>query len=207
MLVVLAVGAHPDDVEFGCGATLLKLGARGHHVHLFVATNGSTRRRQEQDRAAHILGIREVIWGSYEDRKLAYPEAELGLIGDIEAAVARLQPHIVLLPYEQDTHQDHRAITQAGLSATRGSTTVLMYQTPSSRNFAPTIFVEVGGQIEGKLMALQAHESQVPGRVYRLDEQARVQSALHGVHSRLGTAEGFVPVRLCLSSLCPDMEV
>ena len=72
--VALAIGAHPDDIEFGCGATLAKWAAAGASVHLLVLTDGSkgtwdeaddldalvARREHEARDAAHALGARSV---------------------------------------------------------------------------------------------------------------------------------------------------
>src|SRR5947208_2486438 len=72
---VLAIGAHPDDIEYGCGGTLTKYAQRGHAVHLFVASDGARGgeaavRRREQDESAVILGARKVFWGDYPDTEL-----------------------------------------------------------------------------------------------------------------------------------------
>ena len=72
---VLAIGAHPDDIEFGCGGTLIKFSERGHDVFLMVMTEGqagapgSTRNR-EQLISKEILGAKDVFWGGYEDTLL-----------------------------------------------------------------------------------------------------------------------------------------
>jgi len=65
---ILAIGSHPDDIEYGCGGTLLKYAQKGHHVYLFIATQGqaggnSDIRYQEQLHSIEILGAKEVFWG------------------------------------------------------------------------------------------------------------------------------------------------
>ncbi|MEE9472162.1 MAG: PIG-L family deacetylase, partial [Gemmatimonadota bacterium] len=65
---ILAIGAHPDDIEFGCGATLIKYARKGAHIDLLILTDGSRGgaahvRRREQKRAAAVLGARAVHWG------------------------------------------------------------------------------------------------------------------------------------------------
>jgi len=66
---VLAIGAHPDDIEFGCGGMLTKYAEKGHVVYLFVASDGalggdgSVRRHEQQD-SALVIGAREVFWGT-----------------------------------------------------------------------------------------------------------------------------------------------
>src|SRR3954453_7403077 len=69
---VLAIGAHPDDSELGCGATLLAHAARGDHVTLLVMTTGeqgpqdARSRVIEQEEAAGILNA-DLLWGGFPD--------------------------------------------------------------------------------------------------------------------------------------------
>src|SRR5439155_15429747 len=72
---ILAIGAHPDDVEFGCGGTLIKYAAKGAAIALLVMTDGARggnarTRRAEQARAARVLGATETHWGGYRDTLL-----------------------------------------------------------------------------------------------------------------------------------------
>ncbi len=72
---VLAIGAHPDDIEYGCGGMLAKYAQRGHAIFMFVASDGALGgdgdvRRQEQKDSARILGVREVFWGGYPDTEV-----------------------------------------------------------------------------------------------------------------------------------------
>ncbi len=69
---ILAIGAHPDDIEFGCGGTLIKYARQGHDIFLLVMTEGGgcgdpAIRRQEQERAAQILQVSKLFWGEYPD--------------------------------------------------------------------------------------------------------------------------------------------
>ncbi len=65
---ILAIGSHPDDIEYGCGGTLLRFARTGDNVYLFVATSGEEGgsgdvRRAEQQDSARLLGIRKIFWG------------------------------------------------------------------------------------------------------------------------------------------------
>ena len=66
---ILAIGAHPDDIEYGCAGTLLKYGQQGHEVYLCIATDGSCKadpemRKQEQLESARIMGATDVFFGA-----------------------------------------------------------------------------------------------------------------------------------------------
>ncbi|MGK2948884.1 MAG: PIG-L deacetylase family protein, partial [Acidimicrobiales bacterium] len=130
--VALAIGAHPDDIEFGCGATLAKWAAAGTVVHHLVCTDGSkgswdpsadvaalvVQRQAEQRAAAHALGATgQCVF-------LGWPDGELdsGLRQRWEVAfwIRKLQPTVVLGhdPWKRyRLHPDHR---HAGLLAVEG---------------------------------------------------------------------------------------
>ncbi|HWL50023.1 MAG TPA: PIG-L family deacetylase, partial [Acidimicrobiia bacterium] len=83
---VLSVSAHPDDVEFGCAGTLAKWADEGAEVTMCIVTDGSTGtqdqslmganlsklRKEESQRAADILGVKEVVWLDYQDGYVEY---------------------------------------------------------------------------------------------------------------------------------------
>ncbi len=72
---ILAIGAHPDDIEFGCGGTLIKYSQKGHRLFLLVMTEGgsgaqtATRKTEQQD-SKEILGAEKIYWGGCEDTHL-----------------------------------------------------------------------------------------------------------------------------------------
>jgi LmbE family N-acetylglucosaminyl deacetylase len=127
----LAIGAHPDDIEFGCGATLAKWSAHGTEVHLLVLTDGSkgtwdpntdparlaTQRVAEQEAAARILGARAMHHGDFVDGELSNGRTERALVCSV---IRRVRPHVVLAhdPWKRyRLHPDHR---HAGLVALDG---------------------------------------------------------------------------------------
>ena len=76
-LRILAIGAHPDDIEYGCGGTLFRYVRNGHKVHLLVMTYGEkggkhNTRREEQLRSAQLLGVEKVLWGDYCEHTLHF---------------------------------------------------------------------------------------------------------------------------------------
>jgi len=195
--VALAIGAHPDDVEFGCGATLAKWSAAGAVVHHLICTDGSkgswdpstdtaelvVARQAEQRAAAAALGAtgRCVFLG--------WPDGELesGLRQRWEVAywIRRLQPTVVLghdpwKPYR--LHPDHR---HAGLLAVEGIVAArdphffpeqaLAHHRPEALLLFEAGEVDhhedVDGHVEAKLAALHAHTSQLLSTMH-IDEAA-----------------------------------
>ena len=72
---ILAIGAHPDDIEFGCGGTLLKYSEQGHKVYMLVLSKGdkggdSEVRQKEQESSARILKIEKLFFSDYVDTEI-----------------------------------------------------------------------------------------------------------------------------------------
>lgn len=185
--VALAIGAHPDDVEFGCGATLAKWSAAGTVVHHLVCTDGSkgswdpstdtaalvVTRQAEQRAAAAALGATgQCVF-------LGWPDGELdsGLRQRWEVAywIRRLQPTVVLGhdPWKRyRLHPDHRhagLLTVEGVVAARDPHFFPEQALPHHRPEALLLFEadepdhleDVAGFVEAKLAALHAHQSQL----------------------------------------------
>lgn len=160
---ILAIGSHPDDIEFGCGGTLLKYSRGGNKVSLLVLTDGEFGadpglRKKEQEAAADIIGARGLFWGGFKDTELVDNRQ---LILKIEEVTHQVAPDMVFLNYWDDVHQDHRSTAQAGVSATRYIKEVLFYEVPTTQHFEPDIFVDIDDVLGKKLELLKAHASQV----------------------------------------------
>ncbi len=203
MRSVLAVGAHPDDIELGCGATLLAHSAAGDMVTMLVMTGGENGpgdnaavvgRRAEQEQAARILGA-DLLWGGLRDCSLT---ADAATVAVVEEAIQATEADLVYVHASDDSHQDHRATAAATLSAARRLPRVLHYQSPSTLTFSPTTFVDVTAYLSGKLAALGAHASQVELSAM-VEPDAVVASARHwGAQARIGYAEAFSPTRMVI---------
>ena len=194
---VLAVGAHPDDIELGCGAALLAHRRRGDRVGLLVMTTGeggpqaARSRVLEQEDAAALLGA-DLVWGGFYDG--AVPEGREA-IDVVQQAAQAVQADIVYTHAPQDTHQDHRATSVASLAACRRLARVLMYESPTSLSFTPSVFVDVNGLVEPKLDVLRAHVSQVLKNGLVDLEAVEAQARYRGFQARLRHAEGFMSER------------
>jgi LmbE family N-acetylglucosaminyl deacetylase len=201
---ILALGCHPDDIEFGCGGTLSKYAAAGHDVYMMVMTEGHAGgdqavRRAEQERAAEIIGCRKLYWGGYRDTELPLDRE---LIQTVEHVIDEVAPVFIFVHHGEDTHQDHRALSQATITATRYTRNVLFYEGPTTQNFIPTVFVSLDEVIDRKIAALQAHASQA-GKTNIGDlgivELAHAAALFRGTQARIKHAEGFLPLRLFIN--------
>lgn len=177
-LDVLAIGAHPDDVELGCGATVAKLARAGRSVGILNLTRGEAgtrgtaeERRLEAEEAARALGVVELRFLDCGDGSLrSGPEEEDALI----EALRELRPELVLSPTPYDRHPDHiraHRMVQAccfysGLLArgtknhpTHRPAAVFSYMQHDS--FEPAFVVDVSDSWDAKLLSLAAHRSQI----------------------------------------------
>jgi LmbE family N-acetylglucosaminyl deacetylase len=190
---VLAVGAHPDDIELGCGGALLAHRARGDEVTLLVMTTGeegpqdARSRIREQEDAAELLGA-TLLWGGFRDGAVPMERAAVNVVQDaMEASGA----DVVYGHAPRDTHQDHRATSAAVLAATRRARRVLLFESPTSTTFEPVVYVDVAAFVEAKLDLLRAHMSQVLKNGLVDLEALEAQARYHGFRARIRHAEAY----------------
>ncbi|MGY1689258.1 PIG-L deacetylase family protein [Geodermatophilus sp. SYSU D01105] len=202
-LSVLAIGAHPDDIELGCGGALLAHVAAGHQVTMLVVTGGENGpgdgargagRHAEQERAAALIGA-QLVWGGLRDCEVVPDSATVRLV---EQVIRATRADLVYVHAPEDSHQDHRAVAAATQGAARRLSRVLHYQSPSTLSFTPTVYVDVTAHLTGKVAALATHVSQVEQSAM-VEPDAVVASARHwGAQARIGYAEAFQPTRMVL---------
>lgn len=185
-LDVLAFGAHPDDVELGCGGTIHKLVKQGHKVGIVDLTRGElgTRgtkeiRAEEAKNAADILGV--VLRDNCE---ITDGHIEINRENKIRVMemIRKYQPRLVLVPYFSDRHPDHynasklikECIYYAGTTnwPTHTPTSELPAFRPNNylyymlaEPFQPNIIVDITDEVDVRIKAFQAFKSQfyVPG--------------------------------------------
>jgi LmbE family N-acetylglucosaminyl deacetylase len=161
---VVAIGAHPDDIEIGCAGTIRKHVESGDEVVFIIATGGGAggggveRRKQEGMDAANILGIKACAFLDYEDTKV--PET-VEVSNRIEEIFKIFKPDRAYIPYHHEIHQDHRAMNKASIVACRNVPQVLMYEGPSTfTDFQANYHVNIDNQVDFKIRSLKAHMSQ-----------------------------------------------
>ncbi len=198
---ILAIGAHPDDIEFGCGGTLLRYAQKGAKIYLSLLTSGEIGagarvRTCEQEKAARLLKAKKIFWAGFKDTEVP---RDRSVITAIEKVIDVVRPDTVFFNYVTDIHQDHRALAHAALSATRYIKEVLFYEVPTTQNFEPDIFVDISKVMDRKLKLLKTHCSQIHRtRVQNLSilESAKSCAIFRGYQGRVKFAEGFKALRI-----------
>lgn len=211
---VLCVQPHPDDCEYGAGATLADLADRGVEITYLTLTDGSKGtldpgmeprrlaevRRREQEKAAGIIGVKRLVWLDYPDGELPYgAEVRRRILGVIRG----VKPDVVMAPdpwLMYEAHPDHRHGGLLTLEAVmfsplplfdRGSQphsvrTVVLYYTAKPNYLHP-----VDRTFERKLEALKAHESQFAHTWQTFELYVRVLAAAYGGQAGSKYAEAF----------------
>jgi LmbE family N-acetylglucosaminyl deacetylase len=192
---MLAVGAHPDDIEIGAGALIAKSVALGLDIHLLVLTDDGAdapTRRAEAVAAAAELGLPagRVLFAGLVDGHLRADGQTVRTVRDLVSARS-ISPDVVVTHTQADSHNDHVEASRIAHAAFRGQV-FLHYSIHLSHEpdrFAPRVFVDVSGaRLDRKNKALASHRSQ-SDRIGRAD-LAEHEEGL-GRLARMARAEAF----------------
>lgn len=158
---VLAVGAHPDDVEFGCFGTLARL-SKEATIHIITLSAGElggpkTLRIRECRESAKLLNAKLTV--------LDYPDGNIPvnakIIDELRTYIKGIAAQIVFTLYPHDTHQDHRNASRITVSSCKDVNEVLFYEVPSTENvFHPNVFYDVTDYFHLKEKSLNNHSTQ-----------------------------------------------
>ena len=194
---VLAVGAHPDDIELGCGGTLCTAVERGTSVVAVFVTRGEQSgdpevRVKESTDALGVLGVKEVFFGDFPDTEVP---SSRKVIDFLEQFYTKYKPDIVLTHTVNDIHQDHRQVGWVSISAFRNVQKILAYETPRvTSEFSPNYFVDITGRVDSKWNALKCHMSQKTKRYLGYESMVNLAS-FRGTQAGLRAAEAFEVVK------------
>jgi LmbE family N-acetylglucosaminyl deacetylase len=199
--VVLAIGAHPDDVEIGCGGILLRHSAQGDEVNVLTLTGGEAggavaERAIESQRAAELMSAR-LFHAELADTSLSVSDGGI-MIGTIERVIAEIRPTVIYTHSRHDIHQDHRNVHDATLVAARRVPRIYCYEAPSGNiDFKPTRFVGIDEWVDRKLEVIGAYSSQVKIRSYLQEDLLRATARYW---SRFGASHYVEPLEVIRDS-------
>lgn len=183
---VLAIGPHPDDVEYGCWGLLSSQKVTSCAILIVTGTEAGERAKEAWS-AAMTIGASV----GFLHRKDGSVQIDSQLIDDIsEKAVGY---DLVLAPHPSDTHQDHRAVSQATLSALRRRRTGLAYySTPSTlHEFDPNAYLDLTPElVEARAKALACHKTQAHNQ-YFTPEHLLAKDTWWGYRSGYRRAEAY----------------
>jgi len=199
---ILAIGAHPDDIEIGCAGTLLTFSRQGFDIYYIIASLGEKcdvniaeqnslmeRRKAESKKAADYIGVKDIKYLMLPD---TFIEHNGMVVDSIEKIIESVEPEIIFTHTLNDKHQDHKNVGYATISACRRTkTNILHYETPSTaQSFNPVVFSDISSMIEEKINILKGFTSQNE-KIY-LDNEAIIGLARYrGYTSGSKYAETF----------------
>ena len=200
---VLAIGAHPDDIEIYMFGSLAAWKTRGADLAYAIATDGSrggaaptdelrhTRYAEARAAAAHLQVVPRFL-GSADGALVA----DAALIASLKQVIAEVRPNIVVTHAPNDYHGDHRALSDAVRIAASFHVPVLWADTLRGAGFVPTHYVDITPHVALKATAIDEHTSQNPERFVAMSEQlGRFRSSqANGPEGTYAEAFRFEPV-------------
>ncbi|HEY6553040.1 MAG TPA: PIG-L deacetylase family protein [Vicinamibacteria bacterium] len=186
---ILCIGAHCDDIEIGCGGTLLRLLGERKDVSVRWVVLSSTKVRAREAAAAAKLFLRgakksAVRIESFKDGHFPYQGAEIK--NYIQQLKTDPSPDLIFTHYRDDRHQDHRLVSDTTWQAFR-DTTILEYEIPKYDGDlgSPNVFVEVDpATCERKIRYLTRCYATQRAKPWFTEETLRAIMRLRAIESR-----------------------
>ena len=195
---VLALGAHPDDIEIGCGGTILRLVAEVRSLEVLWVVFCATPERAAEARAsarAFLEGVpsAQVVVRDYRDGFLPYSGAAVK--DEFEALKREFAPDLVFTHYRQDRHQDHRLVSDLTWNTWRDHF-ILEYEIPKyDGDFgSPNFFAPLPATtLDRKIGLLLEHFPSQKGRAWFTEDLFRAVARIRGMESAApqAVAEAF----------------
>ncbi|MDO8884720.1 MAG: PIG-L deacetylase family protein [Pseudotabrizicola sp.] len=167
---ILAIGAHPDDLEIFAYGTLAAWAEMGANLVLAVASDGAKGGTHPPDELRKVRAVETVaaLAPLGLPRLMGFPDGGLRADAPLEDAlrglIAEVQPDLLLTHAPNDYHADHRALSMAASQAAGFTVPVLWMDTLNGTGFVPTHWVDVTAHWGAKETAIRAHASQDPER-------------------------------------------
>ncbi len=198
-LTILCLGAHSDDIEIGCGGTVLRLLSERRNVrcHWIVLSRGgcAAREREARDSARAFLGAAATSVEVADFRDAYFPFQGAELKDFFENVKQRVQPDIIWTPHREDLHQDHRLVAELTWNTFRDHL-ILEYEIPKYDGglMGPQVFVPLeGDHVERKVSLLMEHFATQRPRAWFTPDTFRGLMRIRGLECNApsGYAEAF----------------
>ena len=197
---VLFLGAHPDDIEIGCGALVHNIVKKTEILCVTLSDNQKNpdlkKVKSEHFRSMEVLGVPEeqIRMGPFSTR--VFPDSRQDILEYFLKLRKDFQPDLIFTHSKQDVHQDHNTMTEEALRAFRGITVLGFDVVRSSYGFFPHFLVEVTEEdVNKKIEALSQYET-YKDRYYFNSDLTRSIMIRHGALAECPFAEGFDILRI-----------
>jgi LmbE family N-acetylglucosaminyl deacetylase len=197
---VLFLGAHPDDIEIGCGALIHNIVNKTEILCVTLSDNQKNpdlkKVKNEHLESMKVLGVSEekVVFGPFETR--VFPDSRQNILEYFLKLRKDFKPDLIFTHSKQDVHQDHNTMTDEALRAFRGITVLGFDVVRSSYGFFPNFLVEVTEEDVNKKIEALAQYATYQDRYYFNAELTRSIMVRHGALAERPFAEGFDILRI-----------
>jgi LmbE family N-acetylglucosaminyl deacetylase len=197
---VLFLGAHPDDIEIGCGALIHNIVNKTEILCVTLSDNQKNpdlkKVKNEHLESMKVLGVPEekVVFGPFETR--VFPDSRQDILEYFLKLRKEFKPDLIFTHSKQDVHQDHNTMTDEALRAFRGITVLGFDVVRSSYGFFPNLLVEVTEENVNKKIEALAQYATYQDRYYFNAELTRSIMVRHGALAERPFAEGFDILRI-----------
>lgn len=197
---VLFLGAHPDDIEIGCGALIHNIVNKTEILCVTLSDNQKNpdlkKVKNEHLESMKVLGVPEekVVFGPFETR--VFPDSRQNILEYFLKLRKEFKPDLIFTHSKQDVHQDHNTMTDEALRAFRGITVLGFDVVRSSYGFFPNFLVEVTEENVNKKIKALAQYATYQDRYYFNAELTRSIMVRHGALAERPFAEGFDILRI-----------
>ena len=194
------IGAHPDDIELGCGAFISNILGKTDILCVTLSDNQKNptlkNLSDEHYKSMEILGVpkEKIVLGTFETRR--FPHSRQEILEFLFGLHQDFKPDIVFVHTRADIHQDHNVVTNEALRAFRGTTLLGFDALRSSYGFFPHFLVEVTAEdVDRKLAALAEYKT-YSNKYYFAPEILKATMIRHGALAERPYAEGFDILRV-----------
>ena len=210
---VMAIGAHPDDIEFGCGGTLINHKDNGDEV-IYVcmtdtesvdATQGKVIRTESQLKsetqcAADILGVDNIFYLPFKDLHVPF---SFDSVSRLETLIKQYQTDTIYTHWSGDSNQDHISTLKTTMAAARYVKNIYCYeQIPIPRHtdnpMRVNSYTDISRSFDLKIKAAECHQSQFKkyeAAGFDVSENLKTLAKFRGIQANCKYAEGFQVIK------------
>ena len=173
---ILAVGAHPDDIEIFMLGLLLACKNRGDDIHTIVATDGSNGNVLTSNNLKSIRSIetKKALQGISNPKMLNFIDGRLSSEKDVEKIlqnnIKNINPDLIITHAPEDYHPDHRALSNYITNSVGFSYPIIYCDTLMCINFVPDYYIDITDFFEQKKQSIMCHKTQYPEKFVKATE-------------------------------------
>jgi len=166
---ILAIGAHPDDLEFACFGFLIKQQKNGSKIYGYIASPDSEEKNFFEKRIKETYNSFNIIKDSsvfIRNKNKIIMNDYVEIADEIRNIIINNNVDLILIHSKNDTHQEHRLLHEITITAARRlPVNIFAYRSPSTEDFNGKLIVDIKNEYNLKLKAIGCHKSQ-SGKTY-----------------------------------------